>query len=80
MAVKVVFLGRLRDLAGNESVKMSAPLDWAGLLSAVDGNLAAELAGARINVAYNGVVLADKAALHAKDGDEVALLPPVSGG
>lgn len=80
MAVKVVFLGRLRDLAGNEAVEMNAPLDWPGLLRSVDRNLAAELAGARISVACNGVVLADKATLQAEDGEEVALLPPVSGG
>jgi molybdopterin synthase sulfur carrier subunit len=80
LAVTVVFLGRLRDLAGCESTEMGAPLDWAGLLAAVGADLAAEIGGARLNVACNGVVLADKTALQANDGDEVALLPPVSGG
>ena len=80
MAVTVVFLGRLRDLAGRETAEMTAPLDWSGLLAAVGVDLAAELGGARINVACNGVVLGDKTALYARDGDEIALLPPVSGG
>ena len=38
------------------------------------------LKGERIHVALSGKVLIDKAALYAADGDEVALLPPVSGG
>jgi molybdopterin synthase sulfur carrier subunit len=31
-------------------------------------------------VALNGTVLGDKTTLRANDGDEIALLPPVSGG
>jgi molybdopterin synthase sulfur carrier subunit len=34
----------------------------------------------RTRVAVNGALLADKAALQAGAGDEIALLPPVSGG
>jgi molybdopterin synthase sulfur carrier subunit len=33
-----------------------------------------------VRLAVNGTVLSDKAALQAVDGDEIALLPPVSGG
>jgi molybdopterin synthase sulfur carrier subunit len=33
-----------------------------------------------VHIACAGTVLADKVALLAQDGDEVALLPPVSGG
>ena len=36
--------------------------------------------GDKVKLALNGTVLADKTALAAQDGDEVALLPPVSGG
>jgi molybdopterin synthase sulfur carrier subunit len=53
VAVRLVFLGRLADLAG---------------------------ASDKVRVAINGAVLADKTTLAAEDGDEVALLPPVSGG
>lgn len=80
MAVNIVFLGPLRDMAGMDSRKVAGPLDWAGLLSAVSEDVAAQLNEQRVNVACAGRVLADKTALHAKDGDEVALLPPVSGG
>ena len=80
MAVSIVFLGPLRDLAGRDTVEMEAPLDWPGLLALVEPALAEQLEDDRVHVACAGTVLADKTALHAKDGDEIALLPPVSGG
>ncbi|MHA7818948.1 MAG: MoaD/ThiS family protein [Erythrobacter sp.] len=80
MAVTIVFLGPLRDLAGEPLREVEAPLDWAGLLEAVGAEVAEQLTGKRVNVACAGRVLAEKTALAAQDGDEVALLPPVSGG
>ncbi len=80
MAVSVLFLGPLRDMAGLDSQEMSAPLDWAGLLGAVNEQVAEQLQSERVNVACGGRVLSDKTQLRAEDGDEVALLPPVSGG
>ena len=43
-------------------------------------SLGEALRGEKVKVALNGTVLADKTALAARDGDEIALLPPVSGG
>ena len=80
MSVTIVFLGPLRDLAGEPEREVAAPLDWAGLLAAVGPNVGEQLEEDRVNIACKGKVLADKRALHAEDGDEVALLPPVSGG
>ncbi|WP_299191861.1 MoaD/ThiS family protein [uncultured Erythrobacter sp.] len=80
MAVTILFLGSLRDIAGEESRVVAAPLDWQGLLDAVGEGVASQLHGDRVNVACAGKVLGDKRDLLAKDGDEVALLPPVSGG
>lgn len=80
MAVTIIFLGPLRDLAGTERLEVSAPLDWAGLLDAAGSEVAGQLSEDRVNVACGGRVLPDKTALNAQDGDEVALLPPVSGG
>lgn len=80
MAVTIVFLGPLRDMVGEESREVVAPLDWTGLLEAVGPEIAGQLESERVNVACAGKVLGEKTALAAKDGDEVALLPPVSGG
>lgn len=80
MAVRIVFLGKLADLAGSGHKDVAGPLDWHGLLAALPGPLGEAVQGPRVRVALDGQVLADKAALAASDGAEVALLPPVSGG
>ncbi len=80
MAVRIVFLGPLRDLAGEDVREAPAPLDWAGLLEAVGDDVAGQLQHERVHIACAGRVLTDKTALRAQDGEEVALLPPVSGG
>ena len=80
MAVKLVFLGKLADLAGAPEKDVASPLDWSGLLAALPGLLGEAARADKVKLAVNGTVLADKTALAANDGDEVALLPPVSGG
>ncbi len=80
MAVKIVFLGPLRDLAGMDELNVDGPLDWQGLLAIVGPEVAEQLQLQRVNVACDGRVLSDKSSLSAQDGSEVALLPPVSGG
>ena len=80
MAVKLVFLGKLADLAGADEREVPAPLDWQGLLDQLESLLTEELRKDRTRIAVNGALVADKSALSAGDGDEVALLPPVSGG
>lgn len=78
--IHVVLLGKLADLAGAPSIAFAGPLDWAGLLAALPPTLAAAAQDPRNHVALNGALVADKAALRAGPGDEIALLPPVSGG
>ena len=80
MAVKLVFLGKLADLAGVPERGLPAPLDWNGLLAALPSPLGEAVQGERTRLAVNGALLADKTTLDAGEGDEVALLPPVSGG
>ena len=81
MAIKLVFLGKLADLAGEPERDLAVgALDWAGVLKVLEPALAAEIASQRIKLAVNGAVLADKTGLMASNGDEIALLPPVSGG
>lgn len=78
--VTIVLLGKLADLGGAPTLTLAGPLDWAGLKAALPPALAAVVDDPKNRVALNGALLADKAALRADAGDEVALLPPVSGG
>lgn len=86
MALKLVFLGRLEDLAGRpgDEIASTAPLDWNDLIGWLGGCCSPELAeaveGRRVKVAVNGQLIADKEGLVLADGDEIAFLPPVSGG
>ena len=80
MAVTIVFLGKLADLAGAPDKEVAAPLDWRGLLAALPGPLGEAVKGDKVRIAVNGELLADKTLLTAQQGDEIALLPPVSGG
>ena len=78
--VTVVLLGKLADLGGAPALSLAGPLDWAGLKAALPAALAEAVDDPRNRVALNGALLADKDALQASSGDEIALLPPVSGG
>lgn len=80
MAVKLVFLGRLADLAGESAQELSAPLDWSGLLAQLAPELGDAVADAKVRIAIDGAILPDKAQLSAVEGSEIAFLPPVSGG
>ena len=86
MAARLLFLGKLADLAGKteDELAFSAPLDWADVLGWIEewfpAQLHSAIAGATVKVALNGMVLADREGLEFRDGDELAFLPPVSGG
>lgn len=80
MAIRILFLGPLQDLVGRADMETEAPLDWQGMLALVGHEVAEVLKENRVHVACAGKVLGNKADLAAQDGDEVALLPPVSGG
>lgn len=80
MPVRILFLGPLQDLVGCPEMQAEAPLDWSGLLDLVGPEMSAVLCEDRVNVACRGRVLAVKSDLLADHGDEIALLPPVSGG
>jgi molybdopterin synthase sulfur carrier subunit len=83
---RLVFLGRLADVAGRTEATVACPasLGWgdvvAWLASHGGADLADAVGAARVRVALNGVVLAEKATLVLVGGDELAFLPPVSGG
>lgn len=79
MAAKLVFLGRLADLAGMaERAVATGPLET--ILADLPPELAVALLGERIRLALNGELLVSHGGIGLRDGDELAFLPPVSGG
>lgn len=85
--IRIVYLGKLADIAGkseSQFVSGSGDLDWPDILALLDDHVREGLADAvrdaRVKVALNGAVLSDREGLVATHGDEVAFLPPVSGG
>ncbi|WP_225204780.1 MoaD/ThiS family protein [Novosphingobium huizhouense] len=79
MAARLVFLGRLEDAAGSGEREV-APGPLAEVLARLDPALAVELLGERVRIALNGALVAEPGGVVLADGDELAFLPPVSGG
>lgn len=77
----LVFLGRLEDVAGvaHMDCPLAEPTPLADLLLMLPPSLAEALQGPKVRLARNGIV-AEAAGLTIADGDELAFLPPVSGG
>ena len=80
MALRLVFLGRLADAAGTPEREVAPAATLAEVLAALEPALAEALAAGNVRIAVNGTLVADRAALILADGDELAFLPPVSGG
>lgn len=79
MAARLVFLGRLRDVAGADELDVAAaPLE--DVLAALAPDLAVALMDERVRIALNGALLVDRGGIVLAEGDELAFLPPVSGG
>lgn len=78
--IRLVFLGKLADLAGGASLDRAGELTWPELVATLPPALGEAVATDATKVAVNGMLVADKATLVARSGDEIAFLPPVSGG
>ena len=76
MALTVLFLGRLQDVAGGAERTVEYRSDVATLIDSFGADLAEALRSEKVRVAVNGAF----GATALSDGDEVAFLPPVSGG
>lgn len=79
--IRLVFLGRLADLAGAGQLDLdiAGPAPLADLLIALPAPLAAPLSDRKVKLALNGS-LVRRDGLVVDAGDELAFLPPVSGG
>jgi sulfur-carrier protein len=79
MAAKLVFLGRLEDVAGcGEMAVKTGHLSQ--ILAGMPAPLTIAILDVRIRMAFNGTILSEPGNLVLTDGDELAFLPPVSGG
>ena len=78
---RLLFLGRLEDIAGAAEMHMplSVPTPLAEVIARLPDALAAAVSEPRIRLAVNGVLCADRHRTIAV-ADELAFLPPVSGG
>jgi molybdopterin synthase sulfur carrier subunit len=80
MPLKLVFLGRLEDLAGGAEREVATASSLAAVLAGLDPDLTTALQADKVKLAVNGRLVQDRDALALRDGDELAFLPPVSGG
>ncbi len=85
ITVRLVYLARLREAFGRAGETLSLPKDGCSVAMVVarlrvrGGPFATELAAGRaVRVAVNHAMATPDATV--RDGDEVALLPPVTGG
>lgn len=80
MPLKLVFLGRLEDVAGAPAREVETDLSVEAVLARLEPALATALRAEKVKLAINGMLFHDRDAPVLKDGDELAFLPPVSGG
>ena len=79
MSARLVFLGRLEDVAGgSERAVTAGPLE--AMLADLEPALAVACLDERVRIALNGELIAGRGGIVLRDGDELAFLPPVSGG
>ncbi len=84
MTVKVRFFAALREQVGRDVVEVSTPAsgDIAGLLANIREQLGERVVAALnardVRVALNREFVGNDCAIH--DGDEVAFMPPITGG
>lgn len=76
---KLVFLGRLQDVAGGIEREVAAGA-LADILATLPPELALALTDERVRWALNGELIGEHGGIVLGEGDELAFLPPVSGG
>ncbi len=80
--LRITFYGRLAEVMGRERMTPAASAATVGALienlANEDAEFKAALAGTRVRFAVNNMIAPETQKV--KDGDEVAVLPPFSGG
>lgn len=82
--VRVLFLGRLSETAGVAEMSVDLPSGemeieaFRALVTRSNPGLAEMIGGPSVRTVLNQAIVMQDAVVH--DGDEVAFLPPVSGG
>jgi len=79
MTVRLVFLGRLEDVAGTPD-RVVEPGVIGDVIAGFPLELRRAVSAERVRIAVNGRLLADPRGVRLLAGDELAFLPPVSGG
>lgn len=84
MSGVVLLFGRLKDAFGAASIALPEGVGTAAelrvALAAAYPDLAAVLSAKTVRIAVNQELVADEAAVRISEADEIALLPPLSGG
>jgi molybdopterin synthase sulfur carrier subunit len=84
MSGQVLLFGRLKDAFGAASIPLPAGVSTAAALRAklaeTNPDLAEMLRSRSIRIAVNQALVADETAARISASDEIALLPPLSGG
>lgn len=84
MSGQVLLFGRLKDAFGAASIALPLGADTAAGLRAklaeANPDLADMLRSKSVRIAVNQVLVTDEAAARLSPSDEIALLPPLSGG
>ena len=84
MSARVLLFGRLRDAFGAATIPLPQGVATAAALreKLADENpdLAGMLRARSIRIAVNQTLVSDESVAHISPSDEIALLPPLSGG
>jgi molybdopterin converting factor small subunit len=81
--IKIVFLGKLKDVSGQAEFNIAAPQTLLGYLenlATAQPDLHEALTATGIRCALNLKLIANGQDCNLQDGDELAFMPPVSGG
>ena len=84
MSGTVLLFGRLKDAFGSPSIPLPSGVATAAALrdrlAEANPDLASMLRSKSIRIAINQTMVADEASARISPSDEIALLPPLSGG